>query len=52
MREKRKRCCTAADEGEVALIAGAEVVRFTPSLIIVERDPDKGMARFVLERSV
>jgi hypothetical protein len=30
----------------------ALVVRFTPSLIIVERDPDKGMARFVLERSV
>lgn len=36
----------AADEGLMVLIAGADVVRFAPSLIIDERDIDEGMARF------
>ncbi len=36
----------AAEEGLMMLIAGADVVRFTPSLIIDERDIDEGLARF------
>lgn len=36
----------AVDEGLMVLIAGADVVRFAPSLIIDERDIDEGMARF------
>lgn len=36
----------AADEGLMVLVAGTEVVRFTPSLIISEGDITEGMARF------
>ncbi|WP_284120907.1 aminotransferase class III-fold pyridoxal phosphate-dependent enzyme, partial [Klebsiella pneumoniae] len=36
----------AAEEGLMALIAGSEVVRFTPSLIIPEADVREGLARF------
>lgn len=36
----------AAEEGVMVLIAGADVVRFTPPLIIDERDVDEGLARF------
>ncbi|MCC5854244.1 MAG: aspartate aminotransferase family protein [Idiomarina sp.] len=36
----------AADEGLMVLIAGADVVRFTPSLVIPEVDIAQGMARF------
>lgn len=36
----------AADQGLMVLIAGPNVVRFTPSLIIPEADVKEGMARF------
>lgn len=36
----------AADVGLMVLVAGTEVVRFTPSLIISESDIAEGMARF------
>lgn len=36
----------AADEGLMLLVAGTDVVRFTPSLIIPEGDIAEGMARF------
>jgi len=36
----------AADEGLMVLVAGMDVVRFTPSLIISEGDIAEGMARF------
>lgn len=36
----------AADNGLMVLVAGADVVRFTPSLIIPEADIAEGMARF------
>lgn len=36
----------AAEEGLMVLVAGTEVVRFTPSLIISESDITEGMARF------
>lgn len=36
----------AAEEGLLALIAGPDVVRFAPSLIISEADVQKGLARF------
>lgn len=36
----------AAEEGLMALIAGPNVVRFTPSLIIPEADVREGLARF------
>lgn len=35
----------AGEEGLLALIAGPNVVRFTPSLIIPEQDIDEGLAR-------
>ncbi|WP_228214570.1 aminotransferase class III-fold pyridoxal phosphate-dependent enzyme, partial [Acinetobacter baumannii] len=35
----------AGEEGLLALIAGPNVVRFTPSLIIPEQDIDEGIAR-------
>ncbi|ALX95569.1 acetylornithine aminotransferase [Serratia fonticola] len=34
------------EEGVIALIAGPDVVRFTPSLIIPEQDVKEGLARF------
>lgn len=40
----------AAEEGLMVLVAGMDVVRFTPSLIIPEADIAEGMARF--ERAV
>ncbi|KAA8735325.1 acetylornithine/succinylornithine family transaminase [Acinetobacter qingfengensis] len=40
----------AAAEGVLGLIAGPDVVRFTPSLIIPYKDIDEGLARF--ERAV
>lgn len=40
----------ANEEGVIALIAGPDVVRFTPSLIIPEQDVKEGLARF--ERAV
>ena len=36
----------ANEEGVIALIAGPDVVRFTPSLIIPEQDMKEGLARF------
>lgn len=36
----------ANEEGVIALIAGPDVVRFTPSLIISEQDVKEGLARF------
>ncbi|MBY5993064.1 aspartate aminotransferase family protein [Ferrimonas balearica] len=39
-----------ADEGLMCLVAGANVVRFTPSLVIPEADLKEGLARF--ERAV
>ena len=36
----------AAEEGLLALIAGPDVVRFAPSLIISETDVQEGLARF------
>jgi acetylornithine/N-succinyldiaminopimelate aminotransferase len=36
----------ATQEGVMSLVAGADVVRFTPSLIIPEADIREGMARF------
>ncbi|EFE94857.1 aspartate aminotransferase family protein [Serratia odorifera] len=36
----------ANEEGVIALIAGPNVVRFTPSLIIPEADINEGLARF------
>ncbi|CAI0764094.1 Succinylornithine transaminase [Serratia quinivorans] len=36
----------ANEEGVIALIAGPDVVRFTPSLIIPEQDVKEGLARF------
>lgn len=35
-----------ADEGVMVLVAGMDVIRFTPSLIISETDIAQGMARF------
>jgi acetylornithine/N-succinyldiaminopimelate aminotransferase len=40
----------SAEEGLMSLIAGAEVIRFTPSLVIPEADIVEGLARF--ERAV
>ncbi|MCQ1056806.1 aspartate aminotransferase family protein [Photobacterium sp. ZSDE20] len=40
----------AGEEGLMVLIAGANVVRFTPSLVIGKADIDEGMAR--LERAI
>lgn len=40
----------AAEEGLMALVAGANVVRFTPSLVIPDADIREGLARF--ERAV
>ncbi len=40
----------ALEEGLLALVAGPDVVRFAPSLIIPEADIDEGLARF--ERAV
>jgi len=40
----------AGEEGLMVLIAGANVVRFTPSLVIDKADIDEGMAR--LERAI
>lgn len=40
----------ANEEGVIALIAGPDVVRFTPSLIIPEQDVQEGLLRF--ERAV
>lgn len=40
----------ALDEGVLVLMAGNDVVRFAPSLIIAESDIDEGLARF--ERAV
>lgn len=40
----------AADEGVMVLVAGPNVIRFTPSLIIPEQDIAEGLARF--ERAV
>ena len=36
----------SADEGLMVLVAGTDVVRFTPSLLISEDDITEGMARF------
>ncbi len=36
----------AGEEGLLALVAGADVVRFTPSLIIPQQDIDEGLNRF------
>ncbi len=36
----------AAEQGLMLLIAGADVVRFTPSLVIPETDIEEGMKRF------
>lgn len=36
----------AGEEGLLALVAGADVVRFTPSLIISQEDIDEGLSRF------
>ena len=36
----------ANEEGVIALIAGPDVVRFTPSLVIPEQDVKEGLARF------
>ncbi|MGL5387569.1 MAG: aspartate aminotransferase family protein [Serratia sp. (in: enterobacteria)] len=36
----------ANEEGVIALIAGPDVVRFTPSLIIPQQDVKEGLARF------
>lgn len=36
----------AADQGLMALVAGADVVRFAPSLVITADDIHEGMARF------
>lgn len=38
----------AAEQGLFTLVAGADVVRFTPSLVIPEADIKAGMARFEL----
>jgi len=40
----------AVDEQLMVLVAGADVVRFAPSLVISEDDIKEGMARF--ERAV
>ncbi|MFC3395351.1 aspartate aminotransferase family protein [Brenneria rubrifaciens] len=40
----------ASEEGLIALIAGPEVVRFAPSLIIPENDIEEGLLRF--ERAI
>lgn len=40
----------AGEEGLMVLVAGANVVRFTPSLVIDKADIDEGMAR--LERAI
>ncbi|QTH70557.1 aspartate aminotransferase family protein [Pseudoalteromonas xiamenensis] len=37
---------TGIEEGVMSLVAGADVVRFTPSLVIPEADIREGMARF------
>jgi len=34
------------EQGLMSLVAGADVVRFTPSLVIPEADIREGMARF------
>ena len=36
----------AADQGLMALVAGASIVRFAPSLIIPDQDITEGLARF------
>ncbi|MDU4095198.1 MAG: aminotransferase class III-fold pyridoxal phosphate-dependent enzyme, partial [Pantoea sp.] len=36
----------AAEQGVMVLIAGANVMRFAPSLIISEQDVQEGLARF------
>lgn len=36
----------SSDQGLMSLVAGADVVRFTPSLVIPEADIREGMARF------
>ncbi|MGI5309626.1 aspartate aminotransferase family protein [Rheinheimera sp. WS51] len=36
----------AADEGLMALVAGANIVRFAPSLVIPDADIEAGLARF------
>ena len=36
----------ATEQGLMSLVAGADVVRFTPSLVITEADIREGMARF------
>ncbi|KKO46407.1 acetylornithine aminotransferase [Arsukibacterium ikkense] len=36
----------AADQGLMALVAGPDVIRFAPSLVITERDIREGMQRF------
>ena len=38
----------AAEHGLMCLIAGADVVRFTPSLVIPEQDIELGLQRFEL----
>ncbi|CCQ10799.1 Acetylornithine aminotransferase [Pseudoalteromonas luteoviolacea B = ATCC 29581] len=44
---KAKEFLTAGiEEGVMSLVAGADVVRFTPSLVIPESDIREGMARF------
>jgi acetylornithine/N-succinyldiaminopimelate aminotransferase len=40
----------AVEEGLMVLVAGTNVVRFTPSLVIDKADVDEGMAR--LERAI
>ena len=36
----------AAEEGLMALVAGTNVVRFAPSLVIPDADIEAGLARF------
>ena len=36
----------AADQGLMALVAGTNVVRFAPSLVIPDADIEAGLARF------
>ncbi len=40
----------AGEEGLLVLVAGPNVVRFTPSLVITKADIEEGMAR--LERAI
>lgn len=48
--QAKKITTLAAEEGLLTLIAGANVVRFTPALIISEQDIDEGLQRF--ERAI